>query len=147
MQHTKAFRRSTLQVGFTLIEVMITVAIVAILAAVAMPAYTDYITRGHIPEATAGLSERQVRMEQFFQDNRTYANALPCASFAAKHFTFSCDSATATAFALVATGTGPMAGFKYSVDQSGAKKTEAVPTGWDLPSPNDCWVTKKGGVC
>jgi len=147
MQHLQPTRLPALRSGFTLIEVMITVAIVGILAAVAMPAYTDYITRGRIPEATAGLSERQVRMEQFFQDNRTYVSALPCASFTAKHFTFSCDSATATAFALVATGTGTMAGFKYSVDQSGAKKTEAVPTGWSLPTPNDCWVTKKGGVC
>ena len=58
--------------GFTLIEVMIVVAIVAILAALAMPLYIDYIRRGRIPEATSNLSSQQVKMEQWFQDNQTY---------------------------------------------------------------------------
>ena len=52
--------------GFTLIELMVVVAIVAILAVVAMPAYTDYIVRGKIPDATSRLSAMQVQMEQFF---------------------------------------------------------------------------------
>jgi type IV pilus assembly protein PilE len=58
--------------GFTLIELMITVAIVAILAAVALPAYGDYIRRGQLPEAFAGLSDLRVKMEQYYQDNRNY---------------------------------------------------------------------------
>ncbi|MBH9576001.1 prepilin-type N-terminal cleavage/methylation domain-containing protein [Inhella sp. 1Y17] len=139
--------RSPLALGFTLIEVMVTVAVVAILGAVALPSYRDYVTRGRIPEATAGLAERQVRMEQFFQDNRTYAGALACTVTAGKFFTFSCTAASATAFELTATGTGSMSGFTYTVDQAGTKKTTAVPAGWSLPSPNNCWVTKKGGLC
>ena len=59
--------------GFTLIELMIAVAIIAILAAIAIPAYTDYIRRGRITEAFATLSGMRVKMEQYFQDNRTYA--------------------------------------------------------------------------
>jgi type IV pilus assembly protein PilE len=137
----------TRQRGFTLIEVMITVAIVAILAAVALPAYNDYITRGRIPEATAGLAERQVRMEQHFQDNRTFVGGTACNTSAAKYFEFSCDAVTAAGYTAKATGTGPMAGFTFSVTQSGVKKTDQVPAGWALPSPNDCWVTKKGGLC
>ena len=58
--------------GFTLIEVMITVAIVAILAAVAVPQYTRYIQRGNLVEATNALAEYRVRMEQFYQDNGSY---------------------------------------------------------------------------
>ena len=58
--------------GFTLIEVMIVVAIVAILATVALPAYTDYLRRGQIPEAFTYLSDYRVKMEQYYQDQRMY---------------------------------------------------------------------------
>src|SRR6266581_1407504 len=59
--------------GFTLIEVMIVVAIVAVLAAIALPNYADYIKRGKIIEATSALSDLRTRYEQYFLDNRTYA--------------------------------------------------------------------------
>jgi type IV pilus assembly protein PilE len=136
--------------GFTLIEVMITVAIIGILAAIAMPAYTDYVMRGRIPEATSTLATRQVQMEQFFQDNRTYVGGPGCTadSTTSKYFDFSCSgAATATAFTLQAVGKGAMAGFTFTVDQANAKSTAAVPSGWAQPSPNTCWVTKKGGIC
>jgi len=135
-------------VGFTLIEVMITVAIVSILAAVALPSYRDYVIRGQIPEATSRLAARQVQLEQFFQDNRTYVGAPGCAAENPdnKYFDFSCTTQTAAAFTLQAQGKGSMAGFAYTVDQANVKAS-AVPTGWTLPSPNNCWVTKKGGLC
>ena len=54
--------------GFTLIEVMIVVAIVAILAGIALPSYLDYVRRGQIQEGTTALADGRVKMEQFFQD-------------------------------------------------------------------------------
>ena len=57
--------------GFTLIEVMIVVAIVAILSAIAIPSYRNYVIRGKIPEATSNLSGQAVKMEQYFEDNKT----------------------------------------------------------------------------
>lgn len=148
------FRRNRLCAsrGFTLVELMITVAIIAILAAVAVPQYTAYVTRGRIPDATSGLATRAVQAEQFFQDNRTYASSGSvtnpgCASdtTSSKTFNFSCSTATATTFVVQAVGKGTMAGFTYTMDQAGRKATTAAPTGWTLKS--DCWVIKKDGTC
>ncbi len=137
------------QRGFTLIEIMITVAIVGILAAVAVPSYSDYITRGRIPDATSGLATRQIRIEQFFQDNRTYLAAPDCVadSSSSTSFNFSCTVQTSVTYTLQALGKNSMLGFTYTLDQNNTKVTSAVPAGWTLPSPNTCWVSKKGGAC
>ena len=82
--------------GFTLIEVMIVVAIVAILAAVAMPAYNEYVMRGRLSDAHAGLMTKRVELEQFFQDNRTYVG-YDCTSNGTANFSFSCTTQTALA--------------------------------------------------
>jgi type IV pilus assembly protein PilE len=58
--------------GFTLIELMITVAIVAILAALAYPSYREYIARGQRSQATSDLTQAQQWMERFFTENYRY---------------------------------------------------------------------------
>ncbi|QMV75473.1 prepilin-type N-terminal cleavage/methylation domain-containing protein [Comamonas piscis] len=139
------------QQGFTLIEVMIVVAIIGILSAIALPSYRDYVTRGRIPEATATLSTYQVRMEQWFQDNRKYRNAdsacgaLPADNNTGKYFNISCSASSDTVYTLTATGKGPMSGFTYTVNQAAGKATTAVPSGWT--TSNSCWITGKGGTC
>ena len=139
--------------GFTLIEVMIVVAIVGILAAVALPAYSDYITRGRIPDATSNLAAKQTKMEQWFQDNRSYyalnsttACYVPDDSTTSQYFNFTCTT-TGTTYLLTATGKNAMAGFTYTVNESGVRTTTLTFTGWASHNPNNCWVTKKGGVC
>lgn len=136
--------------GFTLIEVMIVVAIVAILSAVALPAYSDYVTRGRIPQATNNLASMGVKLEQYFQDNRTYVGACTNGTVAplpaADDFTYTCPTLTVSAFTVVATGGGAMSGFTYAIDQANTKTSTAVPSGWGA-APVACWVTKKGGGC
>lgn len=139
-----------MQRGFTLIELMIVVAIIGILSAIALPAYTDYIIRGRIPDATSNLAAKRVQMEQFFQDNRTYVGAPACNADAtsSRFFTFSCPAAaTATTYTLQATGTGPMADFNYTINQANTKTSNITRDGWANPNPNTCWATKKGGSC
>lgn len=140
-----------MQAGFTLIEVMIVVAIVGILTAIAVPAYGDYVKRGRITEAVSGLSDMRVKMEQFFQDNRTYVGACVAGTVAplpanTTQFTFSCSSLSASAYTVSATGTSTMAGFTFTVDQSNVRNTTALPTGWTGTNTN-CWVIKKDGTC
>ena len=59
--------------GFTLIELMITVAIVAILAAVAYPTYRSYVMRSNRVEAQNALLQIQVAQEKFFLQHNRYA--------------------------------------------------------------------------
>lgn len=125
--------------GFTLIELMIAVAIVAILAAIAYPAYREHVRRGYVPEATSALGQGRIAMEQWFQDNRTYVGA-PCPANTPR-FAFNCAT-TATTFTITATGQGPMAGFVYTIDEANARASQ---TPW---GNNDaCWVTRPGGQC
>ncbi|MDX9875798.1 MAG: type IV pilin protein [Spongiibacteraceae bacterium] len=61
--------------GFTLIELMIAVVIVAILAAFAIPSYQQYVLRGHRSEGTALLSDAAARQERFFAQNNSYVTS------------------------------------------------------------------------
>lgn len=133
--------------GFTLIELMITVAVIGILSAIALPSYQNYVIRGRIPDATATLSLKSVKLEQYFQDNKTYVGAPDCVAdtTTSKYFSFQCSGVSATGYTLLATGTGAMAGFTFVTNQSNSKKTTGAPNGW---LTNDfCWVTNKGGTC
>lgn len=138
--------------GFTLIELMITVAIVAILASIALPAYNDYVTRGRLTEAISNLADMRVKLEQHFQDNRTYVGACAANTVAplptGQHFTFTCPTLTATTFTVQATGRAgtSIAGFTYTIDQANTRRTTATPTGWGT-APVECWVVRKGGGC
>jgi type IV pilus assembly protein PilE len=142
--------------GFTLIEVMIVVAIVGILAAVAYPAYTDYILRGKIAEAISTLAQTRAKMEQYFLDNRTYAGSdaatLPCnaaeLSAGKKHFDFACTNLGVGTYDVTATGKAAdgMGPFTYAINQANVRSSTITGlSGWSGNAT--CWVTKKGGIC
>ena len=135
------------QTGFTLIELMLVVAVIGILAAIAIPNYSDYIKRGKAAEATSNLATLRVKMEQFYQDNRTYigGTCTLSATEGAQYFTYNCSVApTATAYTLNATGIGAqgMANFEFTLDQNNAKTSI-----FDGTVGATCWLTKRGGTC
>ena len=130
--------------GFTLIELMIVIAVIAILASVGLPAYKDYVTRGKLVDATAQLSDGRVKLEQYFQDNRTYvgADAVPPCPATTKYFTISCQNLTTSTYTIIAQGKNELTGFDYSIDQSNTKVSN---TPWGNGAT--CWIMKKGDSC
>ncbi|MYM22504.1 prepilin-type N-terminal cleavage/methylation domain-containing protein [Duganella sp. FT135W] len=136
-----------IQQGFTLIEVMIVVAIVGILMAVAVPAYSDYVTRGRLSEAFTALGGAQPAAEQFWSNTRSYSGFDSSPSFpgTGTNFTYALSNATASTYTITATGTGKMAGFVYTINESGGHATTGSPTGWGTST--SCWVDHKGGAC
>jgi len=133
------------QKGFTLIELMIVVVVISILSAIAMPAYTDYVKRGKAAEATATLADMRIKMEQFFQDNRSYIGGACAPTSTVKYFTYTCSSGpSATAYTLNAAGKASesMGSFNFTVDQSNVKTST-----FDGTVGATCWLTKKGGTC
>jgi type IV pilus assembly protein PilE len=162
MQHTATARHRSSTRGFTLIEVMVTVAIVAILASVALPAYGDYIRRGQLPEAFAGMADLRVKMEQFYQDNRNYG-AANCAVDAlgaspawaagtptltytgAQFFTFTCAVTNAgQGYTVTANGiNGRAVGHTYTINHSNGRATTQFKGAVVAKS---CWSTR-GSEC
>lgn len=123
--------------GFTLIELMITVAIVAILAAIAYPSYQQYVLRGNRGAAQGAMMEIASRQQQFLLANRAYAGktelensgyALP--SKVADHYDYE-----------VAVGTGTLPSFAITFTAKGAQADDGNLTlnSEGVRTPADKW--------
>ena len=125
--------------GFTLIELMVVVAIVGILAAIAVQQYGQYLLRGKVTEAVSNLGSLRIKAEQKFQDNRLYNKATdsmlcaPATASEAKYFAYDCAVITGVTYTLRATGIAAQGtgGLVFTVDQTNAKiTTVAAPSPW-----------------
>ncbi len=134
--------------GFTLIELMIVVAVVGILTAIAYPSYTEYVRRGHRADARAGLLQAQQWLERAATATGTYPTTLPDAlkwsTDTTKRYTIDFqDGNTTTAYTLTATPkpTGPQANDKcgtYTLSNTGLRGANGKTSGQAGYDP-DCW--------
>ena len=124
--------------GFTLIELMVAVAIIGILLALAVPSYVDYLRRGSMEEGAAALATARIDIEQYFLDNRTYVGfGCPAAT---PHFSYACVTA-ASSYTITATGRANVAGFVLTVNESNARSSSGP---WGTGA---CWILRKGDSC
>jgi type IV pilus assembly protein PilE len=126
--------------GFSLVELLIAIAIVGILMAIAVPGYREHVRRGAVEEALAQMRSGAVALEQYFLDNRVYFDA-PCPAGTAR-FALSC-ALNAETYTITATGSGNVSGFVYTLNEQGVAAT----TGGDWGTNAACWIIRKGGSC
>ncbi|KPB72013.1 type IV pilin protein [Pseudomonas cannabina] len=123
--------------GFTLIELMIVVAIVGILAAVAYPSYTEYVKRTQRSAIASLLSEQTQALERFYSRNATYVGATVTLNNA--YYTIT-PTLNTTDFTLsAAPSTGLMAGDKcgsFVITSTGARTNTGTTGG---VTAKDCW--------
>ena len=140
LPHTPNRQRAA---GFTLIELMIAVAVIAILAAVAIPQYSDYVRKSRRSDAWTMLQAAQQAQERFRLTNTTYASDVasltgacsgsPCGS---EHYTLSISGATATGYTVTAT---PRTGSPQAADSACSSISIAMSGASVTQSPSTCW--------
>ena len=128
-------RRRSCSAGFTLVELLIAVAIVTILAAIALPSYEQTLQRARRSEAREALSDFAARQEQYFLDNKAYSTTVAALGRSAAtengYFVISIPAANALTYTLRATAQAPQ-----------NKDTDCATmefTSRGNKTPADCW--------
>jgi type IV pilus assembly protein PilE len=125
--------------GFTLMEVIVVMVMLGILAAIAIPNYSEYIRRGHRSAAQAYLLDLASRQVQFYLDRRVFADTVAALNLAtpteiANRYTVAIAVVAGPPATFTATPTGSQTGDRcgnLTIDQTGARGASGATTG--------CW--------
>lgn len=129
--------------GFTLIELMITVAVIGILAAVALPSYQRYIMETRRAAGAGCVMEIAQFMERYYTTNMTYVDAAvpdsACVNELSDFYDFSVGDLTATTYTVEAAPKGAQASdacTTLTINQAGTKGAKSSTTWADI---KQCW--------
>lgn len=146
--NAQRFERLSIQPGFTLIELMVVVVIVAVLGIIALPSYQQYSIRAQRTEAKTALLQLAANQERFYLQNNTYTNNLAALGFPGGVsekgvYTLNIPLANAQTFQANATPTpgGGISGRDMTTDAACAQfnlNAQGLKTA--APDPNNtCW--------
>lgn len=133
----------TLSRGFTLIELMITVAVIGLLAAVAYPSYQGQVRKSRRADAVQALAQLQQGQERYRANNTTYGSTLANAGIATAttsggYYTLAITAGSASATGYTATATA-VTGKSQAKDTSCTVLTTTVTNGSATNTPTTCW--------
>lgn len=133
-------KKFSMSKGFTLLELMITVAIVGILASVAYPAYTDYVKTAKRADAIKALLAEEARIEEYYLNNDTYVG-FSLASTTSPEGYYNITLSGETAFVYQMTATRSPAGddtecATLTYNQLGVRGASGSIGG---STPEECW--------
>jgi len=124
-------------IGFTLIELMIVLAIIAILVAITFPSYQDSVRKARRTDAQADLIMLSTFMEQYYTENSTYIGATLPVSSISDYYTYSLPVQTATSYTVQSTPTGNQTNDLCGTMTISSTNVKTATYGGSLV--NDCW--------
>lgn len=134
------------QRGFTLLELLMTVVVIAILAAVAVPSYSSYMRKARLHDAFTSLIALHTQEELYWTNNHSYGQsdcgigALPAG---ATYFSLTCNlNNSQQGYLITAKGLGSLLNYNFTIDQAGNKVTIDFPGVSGLPTA--CWLYAPG---
>jgi type IV pilus assembly protein PilE len=145
LKHKRGMPMSTFKrsFGFTLIELMITVAVVAVLAGVAYPSYTEYVHKARRADAKAALLKVQLAQEKYRANNTSYGTLAQIGVSSTspdQYYTIAVTSNTATGYTATATPAGRQTGDScgtFAVNQEGKTASASIQT--TTAKVEECW--------
>lgn len=142
------------QDGFTLLELLIVIAIIGILSGIALPAYKDYTRQGHLSAAASTLSMLANQLESHYLETRRYSNDqdicdIPDSSDDYFNYTCTLQNDSDQQYLLSASSTSKLSASKtiiLSLNEQGIKSTRIL-TGSNASEEFQCWILSSSGDC